>query len=94
MSAMCRALLEDIAMTSTMIRDMQVRWLRGADVSAPELCTLINTRRRLLESPEFGPPVTPPISHYDPTDIRRTILSIFERAARAEQSDDAKEVLN
>jgi hypothetical protein len=97
MSAMSRALVEDIAMTSTMIRDMQVRWLRGAPVSASELCTLINTRRRLLESPEVSLPSKSAETRDEPEDLRevaRMIYAILAEAGAAERHEKTMEGLN
>lgn len=39
--------IEDFAITSAMIRDAQVRWLRGdTEVNLSEIATLLNCRRR------------------------------------------------
>ncbi len=41
-----RTLAESVAVLSTMIRDMEVRWLKGESIDLAEYTALINARRR------------------------------------------------
>lgn len=40
------AMLDSVAMLSAMIRDLEIRWLKGDKVDLAELATLMNARRR------------------------------------------------
>ncbi|WP_378917030.1 hypothetical protein [Mesorhizobium kowhaii] len=65
--ALRMAIIEDVACTSAMIRDAQVRWLRGEQISLSELATLLNCRRRDAEMIGIDPAprdVTPSLSQY------------------------------
>src|SRR4051812_22516614 len=46
LSVLQLAMIDSVAVISTMIKDAEVRWLRGDQVDLSELSTLLNARRR------------------------------------------------
>ena len=58
--------IEDVAITSAMIRDAQVRWLKGEQIGISEIATLLNSRRRDAE--QIGGP--------EPRDIPPSLADI------------------
>lgn len=67
LGALRMAIIEDVACVSAMIRDAQVRWLRGEPISLTELATLLNCRRRDAELIGLDPTprdITPDITSY------------------------------
>ncbi|AZO12528.1 MULTISPECIES: hypothetical protein [unclassified Mesorhizobium] len=66
LDAMRIRFIEDVAITSAMIRDAQVRWLKGEQIGISEIATLLNSRRRDAE--QIGGPeprdVTPDITTF------------------------------
>jgi hypothetical protein len=62
-----RAIVSDAALAGAMAQDLGARWLRGEPVQVGEYCTLINARRRLLETVGLGRranDVSPSLSQY------------------------------
>lgn len=72
LDALSIRIIEDVAITSAMIRDAQVRWLKGEQIGIGEIATLLNSRRRDAEM--IGGPT--------PRDITPT-LDQFVRGAAA-----------
>lgn len=67
MSVLKLAMIESIAVVSAMIKDAEVRWLRGEPVELSEIGTLLNARRREAQMVglEIEPKdVTPTLSDY------------------------------
>ncbi|MER9167691.1 hypothetical protein NKI12_09950 [Mesorhizobium australicum] len=67
LGALRMAIIEDVACVSAMIRDAQVRWLRGEPISLTELATLLNCRRRDAELIGLDPAprdITPDIATF------------------------------
>ena len=60
-------MVESLAVLSTMIKDSEIRWLKGEAVDPTELATLLNARRReaLLVGVDIEPQdVTPDLASY------------------------------
>ncbi|BCH01251.1 hypothetical protein MesoLj131b_32500 [Mesorhizobium sp. 131-2-5] len=67
LGALRMAIIEDVACVSAMIRDAQVRWLKGEQISLTELATLLNCRRRDAELIGLDPTprdITPDIATF------------------------------
>ncbi|WP_301004808.1 hypothetical protein [Mesorhizobium sp.] len=74
------AIIEDVACVSAIIRDAQVRWLKGEQISLSELATLLNTRRRDAELIGIDP---------EPRDITPDITTFMANKAAEKASKAA-----
>lgn len=67
LNALRLAMLDSVAVLTAMIRDTEVRWLKGEPVDPSALATLLNARRREAELVGLDPKaldVTPSLQNY------------------------------